>query len=36
MTPATLTVVSITPATPDIEGTSTQGAQTNIQTCEVK
>ena len=36
MTPATLMVVSVNPATPDTEGTSTQGAETNIQTCEVK
>ena len=36
MTPATLMVVNVHPATLDIEGTSTQGAETNIQTCEVK
>ena len=36
MTPATLMVVSVNPTTPDIEGTRTQGAETNIQTCEVK
>lgn len=36
MIPATLMVVSVNPATPDIEGTSSQGAETNIQTCKVK
>ena len=36
MTPGTLMVVSVNPATPDVEGTSAQGAGTNIQTCEVK
>jgi len=36
MTPAPLMVVSVNPATPDIQGTSTQGAETNIQTNEVK
>jgi len=30
MTPATLMVVSVNPATPDIEDASTQGAETNI------
>jgi hypothetical protein len=36
MTAATLMVVSVNPATPDIEDTTTQGAETNIQTCGVK
>ena len=36
MTPATLMVASVNPTTPDTEGTSTQYAETNIQTCEVK